>query len=139
MTTLVPNRRLRVVVPGRRFLSVVPVAAFVIVMAADAASVALVQVSVPDDAAEAARAGVSAIQFQREANPQNAQGAFDAAEQVAETHGLELDSQTFTIYADGSVQLTAHKDAPTLLFKRLPWFKSHTDKTTTVKVNRTPW
>jgi hypothetical protein len=139
MTTVAPHSRFHVRLPGRRLLSIAPAAAFIVVMAADVGSVALVKMSVPDDAADAARAGVGAIQFTTGATPENAKTAFDAAKQTADLHHLDLDTQTFTIFKDGSVKLTAHKNAPTLLFKRLPWLKDHTSTTSTVTVSRASW
>ena len=136
MTLLAPHHRIRIKIPGRRLLTVAPAVAVIVLMAADLASLSLVKVSFPDDAAEAARAGVSAIQFEGHATPQTAETAFRAAEAVAKEHSMNLDQQTFIVYADGSVKLTAHRHVPTVLFKRLPWLRGHTETTTTVTASR---
>jgi hypothetical protein len=129
----------RVHVPGRRFITALPLIAVPLLVAVDLASVALVHISVPDDAGEAARAGVAAIQFERSATPQQAQLAFNAASEVADLHRLTLDRESFTVYADGAVALTASRKAPTLLFKHLPGLKDLTTSTESVTVGRPNW
>lgn len=137
--SLASPRQRRVHIPGRRLLTVLPLIALPIVLAVDLASVALVHLSVPDNAGEAARAGMSAVQFERSATPQQAQIAFNAASQVADLHGLTLDRDSFTIYADGAVMLTVSKQAPTLLFKHLPGLKDLTISAETVTAGRPTW
>lgn len=132
--------RLPVQIPGRRLLVLGPLIALPILIAADLGSVALIQLSVPDDASEAARAGVSAIAFNSgTVTPATAEVAFDAANDVARLHRLDLDRETFTVYADGSVELSAHRTAPTLLFKHLPWVGDHLDVTSQTKASRPSW
>lgn len=137
--SLAPSRARRVYLPGRRLLTALPLVALPVVIAIDLASVALVQLSVPDDAGEAARAGMAAVQFERSATPQQAQIAFNAASQVADLHRMNLDRESFTVYADGAVTLTASKKAPSLLFKHLPRLKDLTTSTETVTVSRPNW
>ena len=132
-------RRPRIHIPGRRLLTALPLIALPVLLAVDLASVALVHLSVPDDAGEAARAGVSAVQFERSATPQQAQLAFNAATQVADLHRMTLDRESFTVYADGAVKLTASKKAPTLLFKHLPRLKDLTTASETVTISRSNW
>lgn len=137
--SLAPSRPRRVYLPGRRLLTALPLVALPVMIAIDLASVALVQLSVPDDAGEAARAGMAAVQFERSATPQQAQIAFNAASQVADLHRMNLDRESFTVYADGAVTLTASKKAPSLLFKHLPRLKDLTTSTETVTVSRPNW
>lgn len=129
----------RVHIPGRRFVTALPLIALPLVVAVDLASVALVHLSVPDHAGEAARAGMAAVQFERSATPQQAQLAFNAASQVADLHRLNLHREGFTVYADGAVTLTASKKAPTLLFKHLPGLKDLTTSTESVTAARPNW
>ncbi len=126
-------------IPGRRLLVLAPMIALPVLVAADLGSVALVRMSVPDDAGEAARAGVTAIQFDRTATSTTAATAYQAANGVAALHRMDLDEQTFKVFADGSVQLTAHRKAPTVLFKRVPWLRDHTDVTATATAHRSTW
>jgi hypothetical protein len=121
---------------GSRILTLVPLVALPIVTAADIGSIALIRLSVPDDASEAGRAGVAAIQFQEKATQTNAQIAYDAATTVSDLHGQEIERESFTIYKDGSVQLTVRETAPTVLFKFLPGLRGLTDYEVTKKVNR---
>jgi hypothetical protein len=121
---------------GRMFttlaLLVLPITAV-----ADLGSVVVVRMTVPDDAAEAGRAGVQAIGFNvlsNAATPQNAQAAYEAASSVAKLHRQEVDPKTFTVFKDGSVHLTVTRTAPTVLFKRLPGFRALTSTQTTTTV-----
>ena len=132
-------RKPRRYVPGRRLLTALPLLVLPVLLAADLASLALVRMSVPDDAGEAARAGVIATQFDRSATTQTAGVAFQAANEVAALHRMDLDRESFLVSADGSVRLTARRDAPTLLFKRLPWLRDHTEATATVTAVRPTW
>ncbi len=131
--------RTRVRLPGRRLVVAIPLIGLPLVLAGDLASVALVKLTVPDDAAEAARAGVTAVQYDRTPTQQTALAAFTAAREVAALHRMQIDEKTFTVYADGAVKLTASRNAPTLLFKRLPWLRDHTETTTTTTVDRPNW
>jgi hypothetical protein len=137
---VLPASRPRISFPGRKLLVGIPAVAIPILFAADLGSLALVTMSVPDDAADAARAGVSAIAFTNgPVTPTTAETAFHAAEDVAALSRMDLDRQTFTVFADGSVELTAHRKAPTLLFKHLPWVQDHLDVTTTITEKRPNW
>ncbi|MBA3742085.1 hypothetical protein [Sporichthya sp.] len=131
-----PRRTSRVHVPGRRALTLITLIALPVVVAADLGSVALVKVSVEDDAGEAARAGVMAIQYGQTATPQTAEIAFRAAKEVADLHRLTIDPATFVVTADGSVRFAARRDAPTALFKHLPGLRDLTDTTVTVSAQR---
>ncbi len=122
--------------PGARVLVALPMIALPTVGVADLGSVALVHLSVPDDADEAGRAAVQALQFSRTATPKDAEIGFNAAKSVTDLHHQHLDPQSFTIYRDGSVRLTVSKTAPTILFKRLPGLKGLTHTTTTTTVAR---
>lgn len=98
-----------------------------IVAVADLGSVVVVQMTVPDDATEAGRAGVQAIGHNltgSAATTTNAEIAYEAASSVAELHRQEVDPQTFTVFEDGSVQLTVRRTAPTFLFKLLPGLRN---------------
>lgn len=121
---------------GSRVLTLLPLVALPIVAAADFGSIALVRLSVPDDASEAGRAGASAIQFTDEATPRQAQFAYDSASSVASLHGQEIDRQSFTIYKDGAVKLTVSETAPTVLFKYIPGLRNLTYFEMTKTVNR---
>lgn len=104
---------------------------------ADLGSVVVVRMTVPDDAAEAGRAGVQAIGSSvrtSAATPQNAQAAYEAAASVAKLHRQEVDPTTFTVYKDGSVRLTVTRTAPTVLFKRLPGLRALTSTETSTTV-----
>jgi hypothetical protein len=137
---VIPASRRRVYIPGRKFLVGISAVVVPILFAVDLGSSALVRMSVPDDANDAARAGVAAIAFnQGPLTPSTAELAFTAAEDVAKLNRLDLDRQTFTVLADGSVQLSAHRTVPTVLFKHLPWFKDHLDVTSTTKASRASW
>lgn len=131
--------RVQVSLPGRKLIVAIPLIGLPVLLAVDLASIAVVKLSVPDDAAEAARAGVSAIQYERSPTPQTATTAFDAATDVAELHRIDLDEKSFTVFADGAVRLTASRNAPTLLFKRLPWLRDHTQTTVTTTVDKPNW
>jgi hypothetical protein len=110
-----------------------------IVLAVDAGAVTLTKLAVPDDAAEAGRAGVQAIMFNGVASPEEAQAAFTAAKSVADTHHEHIDPASFTITKDGQVTLTISKHTGTILFKRLPMFKGLTHTTATTTVARASW
>ncbi len=140
MTAFAPLRaKAHVHVPGRRLLSVAPLAALAIVIAADFGSVALVKLTAEDHAGEAARAGMSTIQDVRTPTPQVAQNAFDAASAVADMHDLTIDEQTFVVRAGGTVELTAHRTAPTMLFKHLPGLRGLTENTVSAIAVRPNW
>ncbi|GAA0635601.1 hypothetical protein GCM10009547_44690 [Sporichthya brevicatena] len=139
MTVLRPTRRRLFYVPGQRFLVLLPMIAAPVVLAIDLASVALVHLSLTDDAGEAGRAGMARVQFERTATPQSAEVAYDAATEVAKVHDIEIDPASFTVYADGAVTLKATKRAPTLLFKHVPGLKDLTEATETVTVSRPRW
>lgn len=121
---------------GRTFttlaLLVVPLTAV-----ADLGSVVVVRMTVPDDAAEAGRAGVQAISYDLRAGAataQNAEIAYEAAANVAKLHRQEVDPKSFTVYKDGSVHLTVTRTAPTVLFKRLPGLRAITSTETSTTV-----
>jgi len=120
---------------------VLPLVVLPIVLAADAGSVTLMRMSVPDDADEAGRAGVAAITFATGTNPtpEEAQSAYDAATSVADTHGEHIDPATFTIYKDGSVTLTVRRSAGTVLFRHLPFLSGLTHTQSTTTVHRADW
>lgn len=143
MTAPAPPRQARrthrAYIPGRRALTLLALIALPVVVAADLGSVALVKVSIEDDAGEAARAGMTVIQFTQKATPEGAEAAYQAASTVADLHRLSIDKDSFTIYADGAVKLTATRDAPTLLFKHFPGLRDVTDSTVTVTVGRPTW
>lgn len=126
-------------IPGRRLLTLLPLIALPVLAAADLGSIALVRLAAEDDAGEAARAGMTAIQFGQKATPEAAEVAYAAAASVAKLHRQIIDQQTFTIYADGAVKLTATRHSPTLLFQHLPGLRGLTDSTVTVTINRPNW
>lgn len=136
MPTL-PRRRVHI--PGGKLLAGIPLIALLVMGGADLASVALVKLSAPDDAGEAARAGVAAVEFDRSATPQTAQEAYDAANEVAELHRLDIDEKSFVIREDGSVEFTAHRSSPTLLFKHLPGLRDLTETTISASATRADW
>jgi hypothetical protein len=120
-----------------RWFTMLAFLALPIAAVADLGSVVVVRMTVPDDAAEAGRAGVQAISWDLRssaATPQNAQTAYEAASNVAKLHRQEVDPQTFTVFKDGSVHLTVTRTAPTVLFKRLPGIRSITSTKTTTTV-----
>jgi hypothetical protein len=121
--------------PGSRILTMLPLIALPVAIVADLGSVVVVQLSVPDDAQEAGRAGVQAIAFKvnpTAATPQNVTAAFEAASNVAKLHRQAVDPKTFTVFKDGSVQLTVSRTAPTMLFKHVPGLRDlAVSKTTT--------
>ena len=121
---------------GSRTLALIPLVVLPIVTAADVGSIALVHLSVPDDAAEAGRAGVAAIQYSREATQEGAEAAYEAAAGVADLHRQEIDKRSFTISKDGSVTLTVSKTAPTVMFKHIPGLRDLAYASTTTTVNR---
>lgn len=131
--------RPRVHIPGGKLLAGIPLVALLIVGGADLASVALVKLSAPDDAGEAARAGVAAVEFDRSATPQTAQEAYDSANEVAELHRLDIDEKSFVVRENGSVEFTARRTAPTLLFKHLPGLQDLTETTVSVSATRANW
>lgn len=122
-----------------RKLLILPAIALPIVVAFDAGSVALMHLAAEDNAAEAGRAGVSAIAFERATNPQTAQVAFDAAKSVADSHHETIDPTSFRVHSNGSVTLTTGKSTKTVLFGRLPGLKNLTDAQTTLTVHRSNW
>ncbi len=120
-----------------RMAATLSIIAVPIVAVADLGSIVVVQMTVPDDAAEAGRAGVQAIGYNLRtsaATPQNAEIAYAAAVSVAELHRQEVDPQTFTVFEDGSLKLTVRRTAPTVLFKRLPGLRNLTSSETTMTV-----
>lgn len=138
MRTAVEPRR-SFYLPGKRVLLLLPLIALPVLLAGDLGSVALVRLAAEDDAGEAARAGMSAIQFGPTVTPQTAEMAYRSASEVAELHRLTIDQQSFTIYADGAVKLTATRTAPTLVFKHLPGLRHFAVSSTTVMVSRPTW
>lgn len=126
-------------IPGRRLLTLLPLIALPVLVCADLGSIALVKLAAEDNAAEAGRAGMSAIQFERTATPQNAELAFQAASSVADLHGQQIDEDTFTIFDDGSVRLTARRTAPTVFFKHLPGLRDLAESEVTTTVTRPNW
>lgn len=133
------TRRVRVRIPGRRLFTGLPFVALLVVGGADFASVALVEMSAPDDAAEAARAGVMAVQHDRSSSPQTAQTAYDATNLVAELHRLDIDEKSFVVRQNGTIEFTAHRSSPTLLFKHLPGLRDLTGTTVSVSAARAEW
>ncbi|MGQ0846209.1 MAG: hypothetical protein ACT4QF_18970 [Sporichthyaceae bacterium] len=122
-----------------RVLTYVPMVVLPIVAAFDAGTIAVMRMAAPDNAAEAGRAGVSAIFDSRDPTPANAQVAFDAAKSVSDMHGETIDPTSFRIHSDGSVTLTVAKSTDTVLLKYVPGLRSLTDTQTTQTVSRSNW
>lgn len=120
---------------GSRIFVMLPLIGLPIVAVGDLGSVAVVRLSVPDDAHEAGRAAVQAIEYIKNPTSANAKIAYEAASSVARLHRQRVDPETFTIYSDGAVKLTVTKTAPTVLFKHLPGLRdlAHASSTTTVE------
>lgn len=121
--------------PGSRIIGIAAVIALPIVAVGDLGSIAVVQLAVPDDAREAGRAAVQAIEYVKNPTSANAKIAYEAASSVARLHRQQVDPETFTIYSDGAVELTVTKTAPTLVFKHLPGLRdlARASNTTTVE------
>lgn len=136
-TTAISRRSFNI--PGKRMFVVLPMIVLPVLVAGDLGSVALVKLAVEDDAGEAARAGMMAIQYDQKATPAAAEAAYAAASSVADLHRQEIKKDTFTIYADGGIKLTATRKAPTLLFKHLPGLRDLTESTVTVTASRPTW
>lgn len=126
-------------IPGRRALMLLPLIALPVLACVDLGSVTLIHLQAEDNAGEAGRAGMAAIQFEREATMRNAEIAYQAASGVADLHRQQIDKDTFTIYADGAIELTARRTAPTLFFKHLPGLRELTETEVTTKVTRPNW
>lgn len=124
---------------GSRALTVAPLIVVPILVAFDAGSVALLHLAASDNAAEAGRAGVSAIAFENQATPHTAQSAFDAATSVAESHGERVDPKTFRVHSNGSVTLTVAKSTSTVVFEHLPILRGLTSTQNTMTVSRSNW
>lgn len=124
---------------GSRTLTVLPMIVLPIVIAFDGGSVAIMKLAAPDNAAEAGRAGVTAIYNDNQATADNAQVAFDAAKSVSDNYGETIDPTSFRIQSDGSVTLTVSKSTDTVLFKHLPGLRGLTHTTTTETVKRSNW
>lgn len=122
-----------------RILTVTPLIALPILVAFDSGSIALMQIAAEDNAGEAGRAAVSAIAFERDATPDNAQLAYDAAKSVADTHHETIDPKTFRIHSDGSVTLTTGKSTQTVLFKHIPGLRGLTRTAHTLTTTRSNW
>ena len=90
----------------------------------DALSVGVAKVSVSDDATAAVAAASSAWQSSRH----NIQVAYDAAQDALPDQLNErIDAGDFAIDADGTVHLTVHKKARTLLLYRVGALAHHAE------------
>jgi len=90
----------------------------ILVAVIDGGSVLLARVAVTDDAKDAGRAAVVAIEGQP-VNGRTATIAYAAAEKAAAENGELVRQDDFLVHADGSVELTLTRIAPTLVFNRL--------------------
>lgn len=84
------------------------------VLCFDAVSVGVARVAVEDIAREAAVAGSASWDATK-----NEARAYRAAVGVAEEHGAEIPSESFTVAEDGTVTLRVEKEATTLLLYRV--------------------
>jgi hypothetical protein len=124
---------------GTRPLMMLPAIILPIVLAWDAGAVALMHMSVPDDAQQAGQAAVQAIQYMTYPTPDEAQAAFNAAKGVTDLHSEKIDPAGFTIYKDGSVTLKVTRSTDTVLFKYLPFLSGLAKTSSTVTVQRSTY
>jgi hypothetical protein len=119
--------------PSRVILGRLLAAAVFLVALIDAGSVVLAHLAVPDATRTAGRAAAAAVENEP-ATPEVAVTAYDAASDSADTRGLRVATEDFTLYADGRVTLTASRTAPTLLLHRIPALRDLAVVSTTTTV-----
>lgn len=102
------------------------VVAIIGVIGYDGFSIAHTQVSVRDDAQQAAQ--VAHDSLRNRATPQQ---AYAAAQQYAKTHGSTIVPDGFRISTDGSVTLTLSATAPTFVAGRIPALHDYVTPTAT--------
>jgi hypothetical protein len=105
---------------------------------ADAGSVMITKLSLPDDVRAAAHAAAE-IAKNAPATTQTAAGAHQAAQDSATLHGVTVHTKDFTIYPDGRVTLTGGKTAPTVLLDRVPQLAHLAEVANTVTVEPLPF
>jgi hypothetical protein len=85
-----------------------------------------------DHAQAAARAAVEAY-----SGPRSVQAAYDAALAEVVADGDTIEAPSFSFAADGSVTLTLHRTAPTLLVRQVSALRHHAEVSRTVTHRRT--
>jgi hypothetical protein len=97
----------------------------------DLVSLGASQLQAEDHAQTAARAAVDAY-----TGPKDLQAAYDAALAEVLPAGDTIDAQTFAFTTDGTVTLTLHSTAPTLLVHKVSALRSYTEVQRTVTRKR---
>ena len=120
-------------VPPLRPIGYFLVAAVVVGFGIDAGSVVLTRLSTPDNVREAGRAAAEAVRGMP-VDRQAASMAFAAAADEGRTHGLRILPEDFRLFADGRVELTAARTAPTLLLDHISLLSDLTSVESTATV-----
>jgi len=97
----------------------------------DLVSLGASQLRAEDHAQAAARAAADSY-----TGPQDLQAAYDAALAEVLPDGASIDAQTFAVTADGTVTLTLHSTAPTLLVHKVSALRDYAEVQRTVTRQR---
>lgn len=97
----------------------------------DLVSLGATRFQAEDHAQTAARAAAGAY-----AGPTSLQAAYDAAVAEVVAHGDTIDPQTFSVSPEGTVTLTLHRLAPTLLVEKVGPLREYADVRRTVTAAR---
>jgi hypothetical protein len=98
----------------------------------DLISLGTTRLQAEDHAQAAARAAVEAY-----SGPNTLQAAYDAALAEVVADGDSIEAQSFSFAADGTVTLTLHRTAQTLLVRKISALREHAEVSRTVTHRRT--
>jgi hypothetical protein len=98
----------------------------------DLISLGTTRLQAEDHAQAAARAAVEAY-----SGPSTLQAAYDAALAEVVADGDSIEAQSFSFAADGTVTLTLHRTAQTLLVRKISALREHAEVSRTVTHRRT--
>jgi hypothetical protein len=104
----------------------------------DGGAVGYARLATEDDARTVGHAAVEAVRGEP-LTQQTALSAYRAASATAARFGATVDRADFAVHRDGSVTLTLHRTAPTLVFDHLPFLRDTTAITSTVTVEPAPY
>jgi hypothetical protein len=104
----------------------------------DVGAVGYARLATEDDAKVVARAAADAVRSQP-LTQQTAQIAYEHAEDTAHRFNATVSPKDFAVHRNGTVTLTLHRTAPTLLFDHVPFLRSKTEIARTVTVEPSPY
>lgn len=104
----------------------------------DFGSIVLTRMAIPDAAKQVGYTAAASVE-NKPTTRESAIVALRAARADASERNLRVSSEGFTLFPDGRVRLTAHRNAPTFVLKRVSAFSDMADVSVTVTVDALPF